>query len=158
MTILVPVDGSEHAGKAVRLAADIAEKYQARLVLLNVVPRGPLPEALRHWTEVENLGGADASAPGAGGDKGSERDVYELIGKRILDSAAALAREKGVTRIETFMADGDPAKHILEYAESQGANLIIMGSRGVSDLRGLLMGSVSHKVSHLAPCSCVTVR
>ncbi|MFQ5953933.1 MAG: universal stress protein [Kiloniellales bacterium] len=158
MTILVPVDGSEHASKAVQLAADIAEKYDARLVLLNVLPRGPLPEALRHWAEVEHLGAAGASEPEAGGEEDSRRDVYALIGQRILDSAAAIAKKKRVARIDSFTADGDPAKRILEYAEDQKANLIVMGSRGVSDLRGLLMGSVSHKVSHLAPCSCVTVR
>ena len=46
-TILVPTDGSEHAGKALQLATDIAEKYKGRLVLLHVVPSSPLPEDIR---------------------------------------------------------------------------------------------------------------
>ena len=47
-TILVPIDGSEHAQKAVELAGDIAGKYNARVKLLYVCPEGALPEPLRH--------------------------------------------------------------------------------------------------------------
>jgi len=54
-TILVPTDGSDHANKATTLAADIAEKYGARLVVLHVMSRGPLPEAWRHMAEVEHV-------------------------------------------------------------------------------------------------------
>ena len=53
---------------------------------------------------------------------------------------------------------GDAARVILDCAKERNADLIVMGTRGMSDLRGLLVGSVSHKVSHLADCSCVTVR
>ena len=53
---------------------------------------------------------------------------------------------------------GDPVKEILRHAEEDAANLIVMGSRGLGDLQGLLMGSVSHKVSQLSPCSCITVK
>jgi nucleotide-binding universal stress UspA family protein len=60
--------------------------------------------------------------------------------------------------VHCVIEDGDPGKEILRYAEEETANLIVMGSRGLSDLQGLLMGSVSHKVSHLSPCSCITVK
>ena len=53
---------------------------------------------------------------------------------------------------------GDPAKCILAAIDEESADFVVMGSRGLSDLKGLLMGSVSHKVSHLAPCTCVTVK
>ena len=68
------------------------------------------------------------------------------------------ARENNVEQIETRMEEGDPVKGILQAAEQAKANLIVMGCRGLSDLKGLLMGSVSHKVSQLAPCTCVTVK
>ncbi len=60
--------------------------------------------------------------------------------------------------IQSLVEDGDAARQILECAKRQNADLIIVGSRGLSDLKGLLMGSVSHKVSELAKCTCITVK
>ena len=173
-TILVPTDGSEHAGKAVQLAADIAGKYQARLVLLHVMPKGPLPEEVRRMAVVEHI--ADKPSEGAaplspegkfpastlfGTDTESQvetKQVLQFLADKILAEAKRVAQEKGAKDVFTTVADGDPADQILRHAESEGANLIVMGSRGLGDLKGLLMGSVSHKVSQLSPCSCVTVK
>ena len=172
-TILVPTDGSEHAEKAVVLAADIAEKYEARLVFLHVRRHGPLPDSLRRMADVEHVaGGASgtASAPFATVPLGrfpadvvnrkeeTSEEVYEFLGQQALRRAEEIAKGNGVTATKTVLGDGDPARLILEHADKEGANLIVMGCRGLSDLKGLLMGSVSHKVSHLATCTCVTVR
>ena len=168
-TILVPTDGSEHAVKAITLAADIAGKYQAKLVLLNVLQQGPLPESLRHMAEVEHLTEAPAQAgadlarapiptPITSAKVESTRRVYEAIAKQVLDTGERLAKQQGVKKLEIVLEEGDPAKRILEQAEKSHANLIVMGSRGLSDIKGLLMGSVSHKVSNLADCSCITVK
>jgi nucleotide-binding universal stress UspA family protein len=172
-TILVPTDGSGHAKKAVTLAADIAEKYDARLVLLHVMPRGPLPDALRHMAEIEHVveGGvpgavsATASIPAAKfpagivrGEDAHDREVVEFVGRKILGNAEDIAKAKGIVDYETALEDGNPVKRILDYADKENANLIVMGSRGVSDFNGLLMGSVSHKISHLAKCTCITVK
>ena len=171
-TVLVPIDGSEHSNKAVELAADIADKYDARIVFLSVLGHGPLSDSLRRMAEVEHLGsGRSSSAAIAAVPEGkypasttaasapeTEYAVYEFLARKVLDSAKRTAGTKGVTRIETVMEEGDPVQRILQRADKEKANLIVMGSRGLSDLKGLLMGSVSHKVSHLAPCSCITVR
>lgn len=173
-TILVPTDGSEHAGKAVQLAADIAGKYRARLVLLHVMPKGPLPEEVRRMAEVEHIatepsvGAAPLSPEGKypasailGADAEAEaqtRQVLQFLADKILAEAKRVAQEKGAQDVLTTIADGDPADQILRHAETEGANLIVMGSRGLGNLKGLLMGSVSHKVSQLSPCSCVTVK
>ena len=168
-TILVPTDGSELAVKAVTLAADIAGKYEARLVLLNVMQRGPLPEALRHMAEVEHLTEAPVQAvagmaqapiptPIASPNAESARRVYEAIAEQVLNAGERLAKEQGAKNLEKISEEGDPAKRILEQAKKSHANLIVMGSRGLSDVKGLLMGSVSHKVSNLADCSCITVK
>jgi nucleotide-binding universal stress UspA family protein len=177
-TILVPTDGSAHANKAVTLAADIAEKYKARLVLLHVLPRGPLPDALRHMAEVEHVleggapgpAGATASIPTASiptasfpagivsGKDGHDREVLEFVGRKILSNAEDIAKGKGITDCESALEDGNPVKRILDYADRENANLIVMGSRGVTDFNGLLMGSVSHTISHLAKCTCITVK
>ncbi len=108
-TIVVATDGSDHARKAVELASDIAEKFDA-------------------------------------------------VGQSILDREEKIAKEKGVKDIHAEIRDGDPAHQILECAEHAAADLIVLGSRGLGDLGGLFIGSVSHKVSHLSKCTCTTVK
>ena len=173
-TILVPTDGSDHAKKAVLLASDIAAKYQARLVLLHVMPKGPLPEEVRRMARVEHItpGSSGPSVPLSPEGKfpastilgtTSESDeqaaqLLQFLADKILAAAKRVAQDNGVQKVSSVIADGDPAQQILRHAEKEGANLIVMGSRGLSDLKGLLMGSVSHKVSQLSPCSCITVK
>jgi nucleotide-binding universal stress UspA family protein len=173
-TILVPTDGSEHAKKAVLLAADIASKYQARLVLLHVMPKGPLSQDVLRMARVEHI----SSEPAVGSPPlspeakfpastilGAESEVKEqteqvlqYLADKIIADAKQVAQEKGVQNISSSIEDGDPAEQILRHAEKEGANLIVMGSRGLGDLKGLLLGSISHKVSQLSPCSCITVK
>jgi nucleotide-binding universal stress UspA family protein len=173
-TILVPTDGSEHAGKALELATDIAEKYKARLVLLHVVPSSPLPEDVRRMARNEHMvseapGGAAALSPegmiptstvlGTEAESAAEaRRVRQFIAEEILAGAKRVAEEKGVKDISAVIEDGDPSAQILRHAGKEAADLIVMGSRGLGDLKGLLMGSVSHKVSQMSPCSCITVK
>ncbi len=65
---------------------------------------------------------------------------------------------KGAKRVETRVEFGDAAPVILATAKECGADLIVLGSRGLSDLRGLMMGSVSHKVANLAEVTVLTVK
>ena len=173
-TILVPTDGSDHAGKALQLATDIAEKYKSRLVLLHVVPSSPLPEDMRRMARSEHIvsearGGSAPLSPegkfpastilGTEAESVAEaRQVRQFIAEGIIARAKRVADEKGVKDISAVIEDGDPTEQILRYAEKEAANLIVMGSRGLGDLKGLLMGSVSHKVSQMSPCSCITVK
>jgi nucleotide-binding universal stress UspA family protein len=94
----------------------------------------------------------------ASADTKAMRQVFVALGDQIISRAERAARNKGVKDIATRVDDGDPARCIIERAKAEGANLIVLGSRGLGDLEGLFMGSVSHKVSHLAKCSCVTVK
>jgi nucleotide-binding universal stress UspA family protein len=173
-TILAATDGSDHARKAVRLAVDLADKYGAKLVLVTVLLRGELDESLRHMAEVERLkaeGGkplqqAIAAIPEARfpvdmippepGD--SHDDILKAVAEQILDSAEHEARERGAKDIERIAEDGDVVNRVLQVAADAGADLIVTGSRGLSDLKGMLVGSTSHKLSHHADCTVVTVR
>lgn len=171
-TILVPTDGSEHAAKAVRFAGDLAGKYDAEIVLLHVLLRRHLDEGLRRFAEVEGpqhgrpLAEAVAAipewqfpvskVPSNGGE--SEEQVLSRVAERILRDAEHTAREHGARTVRRGLEDGDAAKRILQAAEAEHADAIIMGSRGLSDLKGLFVGSVSHKVSHFAPCTVIAVR
>ncbi len=172
-TIIVATDGSSHAQKAVALAADIAPKYEASVVVLHVLLKGRLPEGMRRMAEVEHIiseegsvsGSASANVPGEmrnflriGRDQALPARVYEFAAERILADAERALKEAGVKEISKIMMEGDPAECILHCAKDHSADMIMFGSRGLSEIKGLLFGSVSHKVSQLAPCTCIAVR
>jgi len=92
------------------------------------------------------------------GQRDDKPEIRRFVAERIVSEAEKVARDKGVKNVHCVIEDGDPGKEILRHAEEETANLIVMGSRGLGDLQGLLMGSVSHKVSQLSPCSCLTVK
>jgi nucleotide-binding universal stress UspA family protein len=141
-TILVPTDFSPAAGLAIstahRLLAPLEE--DARLILLNVfnlpieyTAYGPIPTSVTFLQDT----GLEA-----------ERRLYE--------AAQELQRE-GLT-VETVAREGDPAHVIAEEAEKRGADLIAMGTRGLTGLRHLLLGSTAERVVEHAPCPVVTIR
>jgi nucleotide-binding universal stress UspA family protein len=170
--ILAATDGSDHARKAVELAAEIATKFDASLLLIHIFLRGPLPAELRHLAEVEhlikrsnqksstNLGFRDALVilQNDPDDAVEARNAVEAIGRQIVEGAARLAREKGVQEVRTITDYGSAADCISDIAKREGVDLIVMGSRGLGEVKGLLVGSTSHKVAQLAACACLTVK
>ena len=74
-----------------------------------------------------------------------------------LSDAADVVREAGL-EVETFAREGDPADAILDVAEERGADLIVVGNKGMTGARRFLLGSVPNRVSHHAPCSVLIVR
>ena len=60
--------------------------------------------------------------------------------------------------VRTVLREGDPAAAIRDLAREEKPDIIVMGRRGLGDLAGLLLGSVSQKVLHLAECACLTVK
>ncbi len=170
-TVLVPTDGSKHAGKAVALAADIAAKYEARLVLLYVMTH-EIPEGLQHAAAVEHVGeAADAPPPGnlaaypaevmarvpLKGAAGMSQEVLDYASRPILSKAENCAKTAGAARVETRAEAGDAVEEILNTAKQVEADLIVMGKRGLGPLEKLLVGSVSSKVGQLASCSTLVV-
>jgi len=170
--VLVAVDGSAHAMNAVTIAADIAQKFSAQLILLHVLGRGVASEVEIREAEREHLvESAQSAAPSVADAPGRMdlsqreqdqaariRDVRHASGTELLRQAEEIAKTKGVDQIVQKLAEGNPAKHILAQADLYSVDLIVMGARGLSDIQGLLLGSVSHKVSHLAECACLTVK
>jgi len=70
----------------------------------------------------------------------------------------AAAQVEGDSQIETVARHGDPAEVLADVAEEEGARLIVVGDRGLTGVKRFLLGSVSHKLSHHAPCSVLIVR
>lgn len=155
-TILVPLDGSEYSRRALDVAHRLAAAEEATLYLLNV------PE----WPPAKDLLGKSVGAR----EMGVSRGKIEQTGRQLLEHVEAAekyglgmleqTKEKlGIAHLHTqnIVRVGTPADVILEEAGRLGVDAIVMGSRGLSDLKGLLVGSVSHKVLHLAKCTVVTV-
>lgn len=173
--ILAAVDGSDHAYKAFEFAADLAKTYGADLIALHVISDRPLSDGERRLAETEYLGDVveNLDVGGLMESKGDPRlfarellkvhgetgrRVRRAIGARYLQAAEERARARGLRGVEAVIEEGDPAETILQTAARRGADLIVTGSRGLSDLKGALMGSVSHNVAHHAPCTCITVK
>lgn len=145
--ILVAVDGSTNAQRAVEHAASLAAKYDTRLTLLQVMARlgsDRVPEALREIAQFEHI-------------EATEADVLRSVAESILGKASDHAQLHGAKDVQTVIDDGDPANRIVDYCKAHDVDLIVMGRRGLGHLAGLLMGSVSHKVAHLSSCACLTV-
>ena len=170
-TILCAVDGSGHAEKAADWAGDLAARYGARLVLTYVTPRREVSPALRHMAEVEHLADDTPRAsedvrPATsllsfqqtlGKSEAANARIHQELGERILARCKHRVANLGDIEVAIVAEDGDPADRILAVAEREKADLIVMGRRGLGDLKGLLLGSVTHKVSQLSNCPCLTV-
>jgi nucleotide-binding universal stress UspA family protein len=170
--VLVAIDGSDHAGKAVALGADIAAKYDAELVLLHVLLRRELPRELQSFAEAEHLGAGDGRRTATAGmpvaDLGSyikladgnatlTEDVLRMIGRKILDNAESEALDHGAKKISKRVEDGKPVDVILDVAKAEKVDMIVTGARGLSNVKSIFVGSVSHKLAQLSPVTCVTV-
>ena len=142
--ILVPVDGSVHSKKALEFACELAKMFESELRLLHVV-QPPVS------TQTMVVCGSAVTTE-------VSREDLEEIGHNMIEAALQITSNHDCTKVETQVEAGPPAQHILDAAKKHHVDLIVMGSRGLSDIAGLLLGSVSHKVTHLAECSCVTIR
>jgi nucleotide-binding universal stress UspA family protein len=144
-SILVAVDGSEQATKALDLAADLAKRYGAELKVLSVY---------RHHSPLESslsLVRARAATP-------TPDAALSELAREIVDAAVARAEGHGVKVGKGLVKRGPIARTIIQTGKELGADAIVLGSRGLGDLEGHLLGSVSHKVASLAECTCITVR
>lgn len=144
-TLLAPIDGSEHATKALDLACNLARQSGGKIVVLSVY---------RHHSPLETThslvkGREQIESPDA---------VLSRLAREAVDQGVARATANGVSDVEGVVKRGPPARTIVQVAKERDADAIVMGSRGLGDVEGFLLGSVSHKVSSLAECTCITVK
>jgi nucleotide-binding universal stress UspA family protein len=141
--IVVGTDGSETATEAVRQAIDLAKATGAKLFVVSAFAPAQ-PEIAREEA---------AEIPG---------DVQYEVGPRqgvnlVLDAAAGEAEKAGVAA-ESRPREGDPADALLDVAEEENADVIVVGNKGMTGTKRFLLGSVPNKVSHHAPCGVYIVR
>ena len=169
--ILCPTDGSQNAEKAVSLASDLAQKYGAELILMHVQLTDASADDLQHFAETEGLEPSVRSELGrvrtvqsqtlmSGGPAVSEPvspDLVDAVSTYALQSAQQIAASKGISETSTIVDRGNTGKRIVDRAEEEQADMIVMGSRGLSTFKGLLLGSVSGYVNSRTSRTCVTV-
>jgi nucleotide-binding universal stress UspA family protein len=141
--IVVGTDGSDTAAEAVRHAIELAKSSGAKL---DIVSAFEPVSATRLREEQGELPG----------------DVQHAVGPRedvnvTLDTAVGRAKQEGV-EAKGFPREGDPADAILDVAEQNGADLVVVGNKGMTGAKRFLLGSVPNKVSHHAPCGVYIVR
>ncbi|WP_106476421.1 universal stress protein [Phytohalomonas tamaricis] len=141
-SLLVPIDGSDYALKALEVASQMVAA-EGMLYLLTV--RELLPPLHEHGAmSVEAA--IHAASP----------EAAEKEGRALLDKAGeTIAAYPG--EVQTLIRMGSPARVIVKEADRLGVDAIVMGSRGLSDISGLIVGSVSHKVTHIANCMVISV-
>jgi nucleotide-binding universal stress UspA family protein len=143
-SILVGTDGSDTATTAVRYAIDLARELSARLLIVSAYE--PVSD--------QRLRNEKLEVP---------KDLQWMVNPRddvlaMLDRAKSEAQGVGVSEVETYARQGDAADAILDVAEEQRSDLIVVGNRGMTGAKRFLLGSVPNKVSHHAPCSVLIVR
>lgn len=134
--ILVAVDGSRQATKALEVAVDLAQHYGASLCVLHAFPSVLTVIGSQEYDDLVA--------------------THTMAGDQILD--AARKHIGNAVPVETQLLEGPPAPAILHVAETERYDVIVVGSRGYGQLAGWLLGSVSHAVAQRAHCPVLIVQ
>jgi nucleotide-binding universal stress UspA family protein len=133
--ILVAVDGSPQSGKTIPVGVDLAQKYGSTVTVM-------------HAREYERYEGSDI-------DLGPP-----ITAEALVDGVVRMFREAGVEAIGVIrrVRPGETPDQIIDVAKASGAELIVMGTRGMSEFKSLLLGGVANKVVHHSTCPVLLVR
>lgn len=134
--IVVATDGSPSGRRAVAEAARLASPDRGWVVILHVANVGAQQASAALWENVKR--------------------AFLEEGQKVLAEAEKTVRETGVA-VKTRLEEGYPSEKIVEVAEAEGADLIVVGSRGRSKLAKMLLGSVASRVIASAPCPVLVV-
>ena len=142
-SIVVGTDGSETARKAVQQATELAQQVGASISLVSAYEPVSNQRLREEKREVP-------------------KDMEWMVNPREDVEATLKEAADGVdgagVKVETFAREGDAADAILDVAEEQHADLIVVGNKGMTGAKRFLLGSVPNKVSHHAPCSVLIIR
>jgi nucleotide-binding universal stress UspA family protein len=132
--IVVGSDGSDGSRAAIGKACDLAKELgDSVTIVFGAAPTGIM-----------------------GGDMAAHRDAVEERGAKVLEGASHQAEGAGITA-ETKIAHAHPVDALIEEAKSAGARMIVVGGQGESALKGAIVGSIPHKLLHLADVPVLVV-
>ena len=147
--ILLAIDRSEHSKRAITVVGELAQKLDSEVVVVHALE--PEPD----W-----LVGLDpmASPMLVEGMVATLTQITRVAEQLVRDAVEELAGKGINVKGEVLDASATVSQRLLDARSQFGADLMVVGSRGLTDLGGLLLGSVSHKLIHLAPCPVLVVR
>ena len=145
--ILVPLDGSEHSVRALRIAVQMAKRFDGKITLIHAYSVSVRPIAMPEPTTL-----TPPSVPiMPPADFSKVVEAARKAGSAILADGKSKIGADGVT-VETLLKEGHTVQEILKTARDGEFDLIVMGARGISKIREILLGSVSDGVIRNAPC------
>ncbi len=143
--ILVAVDGSPYSNRAVDTAVDLAKHYQPAVLLLHVIRNLSLPREI-------------LAMMARGEVTESRLELLQDSAEMMLENARQKFEAAGIADIRSEYIEGDPAARIARYAEQNGADLIVIGGRGISSEDDSLLGGVARKLTNVSKVSCLVVK
>lgn len=150
--ILVPLDGSEHSFKALDVAIQIAKKFGGKLTLVHVYSMaavaGVMPEPSMATAGVPVMTAPDVSRL---------VEAARKVGSRILEDGEQRVKAAKV-EVNKLLEEGHTVQEIIRVAKEGNFELIVMGARGISHIREMLLGSVSDGVMHHVACPVLVVK
>ena len=150
--ILVPLDGSEHSLKALTVAIQIAKKFGGKISLIHVyslaLTPGMLPEPTTLTPPIPVMAPADVSRT---------IEAARKVGLNVLAEGEQKVKAEGV-QVETMLKEGHTVQEIINTAVKEKFDLIVIGARGISKIRELLLGSVTDGVIHHASCPVLVIK
>lgn len=137
--ILVAIDGSDMSNKAFKTALLLAKEHESMLSIINVGKSLAIPQGMV-IDSIDNV-----------------YDSMRKEGEELLNRGKWMAESQGVP-VEIHYVEGDPAAQIIKLAKEGLFQLIVIGNRGLSPFKEMMLGSVSHRVSQLAHCPVLIVK
>ncbi|ASJ72071.1 universal stress protein [Granulosicoccus antarcticus] len=132
--IVVGVDGSEGGLEALKLAIGLQKIHDSELLLLSVYLEHTMWEASVSYVNTELTG--------------STHSALQEYAREVARQCKEFAQAQGVEKVRSFYMGGGPARTIVKFCEDHDAQLIVLGSRGISASERYMLGSVSHKVTN----------
>ena len=149
--ILVPLDGSGYSLRALKEAAEIAEKFCSTVTLIHVYSVQPII-----MPEPSTLGSLSIPIM-TGAEVSSMIDAARSVGNRILDDGENRIKSSKV-KVRKLLVEGHAVEEIVRTANKDHFDLIVLGARGVSHMREMLLGSVTDGVIHHAHCPVLVIK
>lgn len=143
-SVLVAVDDSDSAGRALDFALGMAERLRLPVRIVHATKPRPGETGEVHTLDLEDIRSS------------SDRSAELQLALDVLDRALAQAGKRAVS-VEPVLLSGDPAEALLRYAAECDRPMLVVGRRGLGRLQGLLMGSVSDKTVRLADCPVTVI-